>query len=101
MGKSSGSSGVGIGIFFILLSIFSGLILSIWALKAKKTGDSYLLQLIFGLIFIVFFGYISYNFYTEYIPGDDKLSYYIGMTGTYTNGLAALIWLIALFSKSE
>lgn len=100
--SKSGSSGVGIFIGLLITSIFSGLILSIWALIAKKSGNGYLLQLIFGLACIVFFGYyLSYHFYVDYIPGDDKFTYYIGMVGTYANGLAAFIWLIALFSKSE
>lgn len=100
--KNSSSDGVGIYIFLLLTSIFLGLILSIWALISKKSGRGYVVQLILSLISIGFFGYyLSYQIYMNYTPGDDKFVYYIAMIGTYSNGLAALVWLMALFTKSE
>lgn len=100
--KSSSNVSIGWVIFFLITSVLSGLILSSWAFLAKKSGNSYWLQLFFGLICIVIFGYfISYNFYINYIPGEAKWMYYLGVLGTYSNALAALIWILTLFIKSK
>ena len=101
--SSNSSSGIGYFVVIIPLSIISGLILSIWALIAKKSGKGYIIQLILALICIVFFGYVlSYHFYLDGPgPGNQLIWYYVGMIGTYSNGLAALIWILTLFTKSN
>ena len=105
MGKSSSSGSLGMVALFVVLSILSGLLLSIWALIAKKSGNGYIAQLIFALLFIVIIGYyICFNIYmngTSTGADNEVLVYYICMVGTYANGLAAIIWLMALFSKSS
>jgi hypothetical protein len=89
-------------IVLILSFILSGLILSIWSLKNKKSNKGYVIQLVLGLICIVLFGYVSYHFYMEGLgSGNQMIWYYFGMIGTYSNGLAALIWILTLFIKSN
>ena len=89
-------------ILFLILSVLSGLILSIWALLNKTSGKGYVVQLVFGLVCIVLFGYVSYHFYMEgQGAGNQMIWYYFGMIGTYSNGLAALIWILTLFIKSN
>ena len=104
MATSSKTSpfGTGIYIFLLILSIFSGLILSIWALVNKKSGKGYVVQLVFSLLCTVFFGYISYLIYMDG-PGNGNqvFVYYMGLIGTYSNGLASLIWILTLFIKSN
>jgi len=104
MAKSSKSSELGPIFGFIIASIFSGLILSVWGYIAKTRGNSYVLQLIFGLLAIVLFGYfVSYKMYSNYSNGGDDgevILHYIGMTGTYANALAAVIWIATIFKKS-
>ena len=102
MSNATKSSGSGWILILLAAFIFSGLILSVWAFLAKRSGRSFGLQLFFGLICIGFFGYyVSYQFYTDYIPGDDKLVYYIGLIGTYANGLAAIVWLLTILVKPK
>lgn len=103
MATSSKISPFGTGIYIVLLilSVFSGLILSIWALINKKSGKRYLIQLVLGLLCIVFFGYgLSYHLYMDGPgQGNQIIWYYIGMIGTYSNGLALLFWILTLFVK--
>ena len=104
MAKSSQSSGLGPIIGLIIASIFSGLILSVWAFISKSRGNTYGLQLFFGLLAIVVFGYfLSFKVLFSFSStGDqtDVMLYYVGMAGTYINALAAIIWIAALFKKS-
>lgn len=87
---------------FLFLSILSSLTLSVWALLNKISGKGYVIQLVFGLVCIVLFGYVSYHFYMEgHGAGNQMIWYYFGMIGTYSNGLAALIWILTLFVKSN
>jgi hypothetical protein len=104
MGTSTKESNVNVVILIVLLilSVLSSLILSIWALINKKSGKGYVIQLVFGLLCIVLFGYVSYHFYMEGPgAGNQMIWYYFGMIGTYSNGLAALIWILTLFVKSN
>jgi hypothetical protein len=104
MATSSKTSNVNaiILILFLVLSVLSGLILSIWVLLNKTSGKGYIIQLVFGLVCIVLFGYVSYHFYMEGPgAGNQMIWYYFGMIGTYSNGLAALIWILTLFVKSN
>jgi len=87
---------------FLFLSILSSLTLSVWALLNKISGKGYVIQLVFGLVCIVLFGYVSFHFYMEGPgAGNQMIWYYFGMIGTYSNGLAALIWILTLFVKSN
>ena len=99
--KSKSSNFPLIALFFLILSVLSGLILSIWALINKKSGKGFIIQSVFGLLCIVLFGYVSYHFYMEGPgQGNQMIWYYMGMIGTYSNGLAAFIWILTLFIKS-
>ncbi len=104
MAKSSGSTGLGLVIGLFLASIFTGLILSVWAYVSKKKGRSYGLQLFFGIIAIVVFGYfLSYNMFKHYSSfGDDVdvILQCIGLTGIVSNTMAAVFWTTTLFQKS-
>ncbi len=104
MATSTKTSNVNIVILivFLVLSVLSGLILSIWALLNKISGKGFVIQLVFGLLCIVLFGYVSYHFYMEgHGAGNQMIWYYFGMIGTYSNGLAALMWILTLFVKSN
>jgi hypothetical protein len=100
--KYKSSNFPSIALFFLILSVFSGLILSVWALINKASGKRYVIQLVFGLLCIVLFGYVSYHFYMEGPgAGNQMIWYYLGMIGTYSNGLTALIWILTLFVKAN
>jgi hypothetical protein len=87
-------------ILYLIFSFLGGLTFSILALRAKRNNKTVFWWFLLALIFIGFFGLISYSLVFTSGPNKDAGWYYLGLSTLVANGIAVFILVVTLFSKS-
>lgn len=88
-------------ILYLVFSFLGGLTFSILALRAKRNNNTVFWWFILALIFIGFFGVLSFSLVFTSGPGKDAGWYYLGLSTLFANGIALLILIVTLFTKSN
>jgi hypothetical protein len=84
---------------YLFLSLFTGLIFSIFALKAKNKGSAYGWWWALSILSSLFFGFIAYVFLATSSLKHDIFYFYLGIATLFSNGLAFIILLYTLFKS--
>lgn len=84
---------------YLFLSLFTGLIFSIFALKAKNKGSTYGWWWTLSILSSLFFGFIAYVFLATSSLKNDIFYFYLGIATLLSNGLAFIILLCTLFKS--
>lgn len=88
-------------LLYLVLSFFGGLAFSILALRAKKNNNTVIGWFILAILFIGFFGLISYSLVFTSGPEKDAGWYYLGIATLAANTLATFILFITLLTKTN
>jgi hypothetical protein len=88
-------------VLYLLFSFLGGLSFSLLALRAKRRNKTVFWWFILAIIFIFFFGLISYSLVVTSSPIKDAGWYYLGISTLVANGVAVFILIVTLFSNSN
>lgn len=86
---------------YLFFSFFTGLIFSIFALRAKNRGKTYGWWWILSLLSVLFFGFIAYIFLATSSTKSDAFYFYLGLATLLSNGLAFIILLFTLLKSKK
>lgn len=84
---------------YLFLSLFTGFIFSIFALKAKNKGSAYGWWWTLSILSSSFFGFIAYVFLATCSLKHDIFYFYLGIATLFNNGIAFIILLYTLFKS--